>query len=208
MVKIPFVSAEIAAPALEVELKHYQWCCVVRPKVSTKLYLTSEGLNVNFCVQESEPLISVTSQQEPPLLTCKDSAVEIFLAFSPFEHDENFQPRLNECLYTNIEVNAAGICYAEYGMQRNLRYTYNLAQIESLKIKTQITANYWTCDFVIPRSLIRGIIGYDGFTETFGLNLYKISETASCEHYVSWQKVKVEKPNFHLPEFFALAQAK
>lgn len=207
MVIIPLAQHDQVKAPLKVKLTNYQWRCIQKPPVAAELLLTEHGLQVSFTVQESEPLVTVREQLTPPALTCKDSAVEVFLAFPLFEDATNFKPQLEQCIYTNIEINAAGICYAEYGLHREPRSTYNAQQVADLQIKTQVEQDHWTCSLTIPRSLIIGLVGFDGFARSFGINLYKISETPACEHYVSWHKVEVEKPNFHLPEFFALAKS-
>lgn len=206
MVLIPWEPAGSPVAPLSTKIDNYQWRCVIQPPVAAELWSSEIGLHVRFKVFESQPLVTVLKQQEPPALTCKDSAVEVFLAFPLFEDEPNFKPQLDHCLYTNIEVNAAGVCYAEYGVHREGRSTYSTAQVADLQIATQIEPTFWTCSLVIPRTLIRSLVGYDGLQRSFGLNLYKISESPEQEHYVSWQKVASTTPNFHLPESFAVVQ--
>lgn len=213
MVKIPMARTGADAKAqalnkpLSVNLEHYQWTCVEKPKVNASLLLTQEGLNVTFTVYESSPLTTALVQQEPMLMVCQDSAVEVFLAFSDKQHDPDFKPQLEHCMYTNIEINSKGICYAKYGHSRKNRTAFTKDEIASLQIKTEVLADHWTCNLTVPRSLVRKIAGYDALSEIFAINLYKISETKSHEHYVSFNPIGVEQPNFHLPEFFALAQS-
>lgn len=206
MVKIPLADLHVNKAPLSMSLDHYQWTCVDKPKVEASLLMTQDGLKVGFTVHESQPLTTARVQQEPMLMVCQDSAVEVFLAFSDVEHDLNFKPQLEQCMYTNIEINSAGICYAKYGHSRKNRIAYTPQEIASLQIKTHIEPQLWTCELCIPRALVRKIAPYDAFEGVFALNLYKISETKAHEHYISFNPIGVEQPNFHLPEFFALAQ--
>lgn len=240
MITIPCTSSHEQTAPLTVELTNYQWTCLIKPRVTANLLMNDMGLQVKFVVEESEPLTTVLSQQEPMRLVCQDSAVELFLAFpdSPVKVDQSthldpcsqqhqtnaelqlqsqtiptttqttttFQPKIEQCFYTNIEINSLGICYAEYGCSRQNRATYSLEQVAALQIKTHRETNAWTCEFVVPRSLIQELVHFDGFTGVFALNLYKISESKEFEHYVSFTPIQVEQPNFHLPEFFALAK--
>lgn len=206
MVKIPMAQAGALNTPLSVNLEHYQWTCVDKPKVDATLLLTDEGLEVTFTVHESSPLTTALEQKEPMLMVCQDSAVEVFLAFSDLEHDSAFKPQLEHCMYTNIEINSKGICYAKYGHSRKNRTAYTPEQIASLKIHTQVLPDHWTCSLVVPRALVCKMAGYDALSKVFAFNLYKISETKAHEHYISFSPIGVEQPNFHLPEFFALAQ--
>lgn len=203
MLKIPF-----ARQTVELALEHYLWNCVVKPKTTATLSMDEQGLKVHFTVFESKPMITAQVQQEPMLMVCQDSAVELFLAFPDDENDIEFEPRLEHCLYLNIEINAAGICYAKHGHSRKGRTAFTPEQIKALNISAKISDNQWSIDFIVPRSLIKELATYDAFSpnHVFALNLYKISESKEIEHYIAYNKVDVPSPNFHLPEYFALCK--
>ena len=141
-------------------------------------------------------------------MVCQDSAVELFLAFADSADNASFAPRLEHCLYLNIEINSAGCCYAKHGHSRKGRTAFTAAEIAALKIKAEQKADSWSVSLVVPRAFIAALAGYDAFAvgQTFALNLYKISETKEHEHYVAFNPVEVPTPNFHLPEFFALTR--
>lgn len=195
-------------PSNTFALEHHLWNCVVRPKTIATLGVKEDGLHVHFKVEESKPLTTALIQQEPMLMVCQDSAVELFLAFPDDEHDQNFAPMLEQCLYLNIEINSKGICYAKHGHSRKNRIAFTKEQIESLQIKAYGNDNTWCIDLVVPRNLIKELAQYDAFSpeHTFALNLYKISESKDIEHYIAFNKVDVPTPNFHLPQYFALCQ--
>lgn len=203
MLKIPFNTDKV-----ELALTHHLWNCVVKPETKATLRMDDKGLHVHFVVSESNPQITAKKQQEPMLMVCQDSAVELFLAFPDEEFDENFKPQLEHCLYLNIEINAAGICYAKHGHSRKGRTAFTLDEIRALNIQSSISDNEWTIDLTVPRDFIKGLAHYDAFSpnHVFALNLYKISETKEIEHYIAYNKVDVPAPNFHLPEYFALCK--
>lgn len=206
MVIIPMINNDQQDQALQVQLQHFQWNCMVKPETKATLFMDKDGLHISFTVQEKSPLITALKQTEPMPMVCQDSAVEVFLAFADQEDEQNFKPALEHCMYTNIEINAAGICYAKYGYSRKNRTAFTFEQIQSLNIQINKTSEYWTCSLIVPRDLVKLIAKYDAFAKVFAFNLYKISETPAVEHYVSFSPINSEKPNFHLPEFFALAQ--
>ncbi len=64
-----------------------------------------EGLYVQICTEEHDPLARCTEHHE---MVCKDSAVEVFLAFA-----EKGKELTNNDMYLNFEVNANGAMYAK-----------------------------------------------------------------------------------------------
>ena len=197
---------EGAAQTLPID--HYLWRCVEHPVAQATLALESDGLHCRFEVKEADPYTTVFAQQDPMLMVCQDSAVELFLAFADSSDNASFAPRLEHCLYLNIEINSAGCCYAKHGHSRKGRTAFTPAEIASLQIKAEQSGDAWSVSLVVPRDFIARLAGYDAFAvgQTFALNLYKISETKEHEHYVAFNPVDVPTPNFHLPEFFALTR--
>lgn len=193
--------------SIPVKLTHYQWNNVIRPDTNVILCLKDDGLHLHYEVQETNPHITVPEQIPEMPKVCLDSAVEIFLSFPNSPQDKDFSPYIEKSFYTNIEMNAVGVCAAKYGMSRKNRIAYTPNQIASLKINARQHADYWSLDLVVPRSLISELIGFDGFApgSEFAFNLYKISETKEFEHYLSFNKIDNPTPNFHLPQFFARA---
>lgn len=203
MLTLPF-----NGPITTLNLEHKLWQCVVAPETKATLALGDDGLKVHFDVKEESPKVTSLEQQEPMLMVCQDSAVELFLAFPDEEHDRNFAPMLEQCLYLNIEINSKGICYAKHGHSRKNRIAFTKEQIASLNISATHTDTSWSIDFIVPRAFIKELCHYDAFSSehTFALNLYKISESKEIEHYLAYNKVEVPEPNFHLPQYFALCQ--
>ncbi len=203
MLILPFEGAEQTLP-----IDHYLWQGVERPVACATLALRADGLHCCFEVEEADPYTTVFTQQEPMLMVCQDSAVELFLAFADSADNADFTPQLEHCLYLNIEINSAGICYAKHGHSRKGRTAFTPAEIAALQIKATKSASSWSVSLVVPRDFIARLAGYDALSagNTFALNLYKISETKEHEHYVAYNPVDVPNPNFHLPEFFALTK--
>lgn len=203
MLILPYEGAEQT-----LAIDHYLWTCVERPVAQATLALDALGLHCRFEVKERNPLTTALVQQEPMLMVCQDSAVELFLAFADSADNADFAPALEHCLYLNIELNSAGICYAKHGHSRKGRTAFTPDEIASLQIKAERGDDAWSVSFLVPRALIAGLTGYDALApgNTFALNLYKISETKEHEHYVAYNPVAVPTPNFHLPEFFALTR--
>jgi hypothetical protein len=58
----------------------------------------------------------------------------------------------------------------------------------------------WTLTVEIPFSLLG--IDPDNLPESIRANFYKCGDGTSVPHYVSWNPIEVENPDFHRPEFF------
>ena len=63
------------------EIDHVQWHHAITPPKACGYmgYLKGEGLYVQICTEEHDPLARCTEHHE---MVCKDSAVEVFLAFA------------------------------------------------------------------------------------------------------------------------------
>jgi hypothetical protein len=58
----------------------------------------------------------------------------------------------------------------------------------------------WTLTVDIPFSLL-GIDAHN-LPASIKANFYKCGDETSVPHYVSWNPIEVENPDFHRPEFF------
>lgn len=68
------------------EIDHVQWNHAITPPKACGYmgYLKGEGLYVQICTEEHDPLARCTEHHE---MVCKDSAVEVFLAFAEKERN-------------------------------------------------------------------------------------------------------------------------
>jgi hypothetical protein len=60
----------------------------------------------------------------------------------------------------------------------------------------------WEVALVIPYSafFLHDITSLDG--KTLRANFYKCGDKLQTPHFLSWNPIGLEKPNFHCPEFF------
>ncbi|MDD7096358.1 MAG: carbohydrate-binding family 9-like protein, partial [Bacteroidales bacterium] len=130
-----------------------------------------------------------------------DSCVEFFLK----------TPTSDE--YWNFEFNCIGAVNASHRVTRPGAIRLTDEQIASIKRHPSCGTepfgekpgiHTWTLTIAIPLTLI-GINSADMPSHISG-NFYKCAGKATHPHYLSWAPIKSEKPNFHLPEFFAPIQ--
>ncbi len=135
-------------------------------------------------------------------MVCKDSAVEVFMAFT--EENETLS---NDSMYINFEINANGAMYAKYGKGRKNRVFITEEEYNLAGITTNIEEKKWDMEVMIPESFLNRICDFEKIKKgkVFYCNFYKIAEDEMIEHYGSFSPIDSERPNFHLPVFFAEA---
>lgn len=130
----------------------------------------------------------------------EDSAVEFF--FSP----ESDRPTN----YFNLEINCGGTPLLHHSKNRP-----TVADIQQIEIKASLPKVVdpeitdpvtWTMSFKIPLSMLEK---YTNVVRpkpgvAWRANFYKIAEINSNPHYITWNEIKNDKPQFHLPKFFGI----
>ena len=123
---------------------------------------------------------------------CLDSCLEFF-----------FSPSDSEPRYINIEMNPNLCLYFGIGTGRN-----NLVRMllpggaQALNAECEKSSGSWDLYYELPFSLIR--LFFPNFAPEGRLraNFYKCGDLTKQEHYLSWNRVECEKPDFHRPEYF------
>jgi hypothetical protein len=183
------------------DINHFNWNCVYKPKAYGYMaYLEGVGIIVRFITEEKNPKRTYLNPQDP---VYKDSAVEVFVSF------QEEQPN-QESLYMNFEINANGAMLANFGFGRQDRKVLGQELYQQCHVKASVMENSWSVDLIIPLALIRELTGIEKLSsgDGFYCNFYKIAESKEIEHYASYSPIISEKPNFHLPEYFAKAIVK
>ena len=142
-------------------------------------------------IHESNPIREKTEHFQ---FVHEDSCAEWFVNFAPEICDR----------YFNFEVNANGCMNVSFRKDRYDCTALSLEDVESLEIQTQIGQDMWEVDYTVPFALLQKYI--PGYTFQKGMmikaNFYKCGDKTKYPHFGMWNKVEVEKPDFHRPEFF------
>jgi hypothetical protein len=165
-------------------------------------YIPGEGLFVSMSSDEPDPLRTMTNHMD---MVCRDSAMEAFFAFPDIS--ASLTEPDNDGLYFNFEVNANGAMYAKTGRGRKGREPLLPEEMAATGVRAWLRPGGWATEFLVPMSLIARLAGIGEFRpgDFFFCNFYKISENPEIEHYLAFSPIGSEKPNFHLPRFFARA---
>ncbi|ERJ57605.1 carbohydrate-binding family 9-like protein [Sphingobacterium paucimobilis] len=122
----------------------------------------------------------------------EDSCVEFFVSFDQKQ------------TYYNFEFNVLATGLIGYGpADKSLRNRLSKEAVESVDACTKVVkrngVKVWEIFLQIPKQLF-GNISYTG--KTFHANFYKCGDGLPKPHFISWNTIHHDKPNFHLPEFF------
>jgi len=128
----------------------------------------------------------------------KDSCVEFFVK----QQDSDS--------YFNFEFNCIGICKAS----KHLKDRYNFADLTQDKLRKigrwssignrafhELSGMFsWELCVSIPFELME--VDPNNLPEKLMGNFYKCADATEQPHYVSWNPIKTEQPDFHQPDFF------
>ncbi|MGZ5191315.1 MAG: carbohydrate-binding family 9-like protein [Flavisolibacter sp.] len=168
---------------------------LILPKVSFAIAYNDDCILLKYFVQENSILVLHNQDNSPVHL---DSCVEFFISFN------------EESAYYNLEFNSVGTCYFGYGENKDDR---SLIEVEDIgKIKRQATIEscvdngssmiQWELTIMIPFK----VFVFHQLTSLSDVqckaNFYKCGDALPSPHFLAWQKLVSDTPNFHLPQFF------
>jgi hypothetical protein len=165
-----------------------------KPQASFAMAYGDSSVYLKFFVEEKH-VRAVYSEPNQPVY--KDSCVEFFVSFA------------DEPEYYNFEFNCAGTCLLSFGEQRNNRKMTTADLIKSITFQSSIKpttkkdANIgWELTLVIPFDSFQ----YHQITSMKGkkcrANFYKCGDDLPEPHFLAWNMINTEEPDFHRPEFF------
>lgn len=168
-----------------------------KPDAQAKMSYDDDYIYVIFRVKDRY-VRSITEKINGPVW--KDSAVEFF--FSPEAN--------NPTNYFNLETNCGGTPLLQHKKIRptvediqKIEIKASLPKVVDPEITKPVT---WTLSYRIPLSMLEK---YTNVVRpksgvSWRANFYKIAEINSNPHYITWNEVKNDKPQFHLPQFFGI----
>lgn len=193
--QVPEVLDAMAVPFEPIDTlnwpEKYPYC----PDVKFRIAWCPEGLVVHYKVSE-QSVRATYGEDDGDVWT--DSCVECFIRNA----DEDF--------YYNIECNCIGTLLIGSRIETNrsrlpLEITSKVKRWASLGREVfgeRVEATAWEVALVIPVSVFEG---HPINLEEGGklrANFYKCGDDLPVPHFVSWNPITTEKPNFHRPECF------
>ncbi len=167
-----------------------------QPKVSFCIAHTKDAIQLKFNVEEQYILAQTKATNGE---VYKDSCVEFFITFDN-EH------------YYNFEFNCVGTRYLAYGANRNNREKINPAIVEQITTASTLgdktfqekEGNFsWSMEINIPKSCFV----YSDIKDFSGMearaNFYKCGDELTRPHFLTWQPINTENPDFHQIKYLA-----
>ena len=204
-------AAEIGAAMDEAGVE-YNWIDVAqwpernngyKPEVRFRIAYSQQMLFIEYYVKEAN--IKALYSEDKDSKPFKDSCCEFF-----------FSPECNNNYY-NMELNCIGkgtfafrrggrkgpkIAYGEEIMKRIFRYsTLGEAPIETCG-KENGELFEWKLTVAIPLECFTETPMEALQGKTMRANFYKCGDDMPKPHFLTWNRIELEKPDFHTPDFF------
>lgn len=167
-----------------------------RPQVEFRIAYTDNSLFLNFRVEEDSIRALAPCDNDK---IWEDSCCECFIQSG------------NDDIYYNIECNCVGRMLMGSGVDRKeriragqdvLNTISRWSSLEMDPIEERVGKQHWQLSLVIPFSAFfrHNIKSMD--EKIVKANFYKCGSKLPTPHYLSWNPVIWEKPDFHRPECF------
>ncbi len=165
-----------------------------KPIVAFDIARTDLNLYIRFFVKGNS-LKALYAEDGSPVYT--DSCVEFFMQ------------KEGDSKYMNFEFNCIGTCDASLRVSRDEKESLSPEQYQSIRRLSSLDKttfsekkgiHSWELIVAIPFS----VMGLDpkSLPEKIKGNFYKCADDTEFPHFVSWNPIGTENPDFHRPEFF------
>nr|WP_239058207.1 carbohydrate-binding family 9-like protein [Bacteroides sp. 214] len=175
-----------------VNWKQFSYC----PVVNFRIAYTDSAILLNYKVTEN----SVRARYgEYNGKVWTDSCVEFFVV--PGGDDVYYNLECN-CIGTLLLGGGAGRSNRQRATSETLDTIGRWSSLGSETFEERVEETSWEVSLVIPFSafFMHKLTSLAG--QTIRANFYKCGDELVTPHYLSWNPILLEKPNFHRPDFF------
>lgn len=169
-----------------------------KPDVTFSIAYGKNEIFIKYYVKESYIKAEKTGSNQ---MVCEDSCVEFFVS-----------PE-NDGIYYNFEFNAIGTCLLGTGTGRKDSSRSDPEIISGIRLlssegnkpfKEKKGEFEWTLTIAIPLETFFHHKVEDLKGKTFRANFYKCGDNLSVPHYLTWNPVETQNPDFHQPLYFGI----
>lgn len=177
----------------QLDIDEAEWTDSFGISAHAKLCHDDQAIYVYMWADEQD--VRATYTPNDPLAKCyEDSCLEFFIA-----------PVADDARYLNFEFNPNCAVCNEIGVKKADR-TRLLPTADTLAASSSRIANGWEISYKIPFDYIRTL--YPTFSPESGMqmrgNFYKCGNLTANKHYLVWNHVDSDTPNFHAPGSFGI----
>lgn len=128
---------------------------------------------------------------------------------------EFFVRPLSDGPYLNFEFNAIGTCLMQRGMNRSERRFIEPVEIAKIRRKSSLGTDTfeerkgkqkWDLIIAIPLLLVFGKEEPELSGKNIRANFYKCGDSLSEVHYLTWNPIPIENPDYHRPDYFGVLE--
>lgn len=167
-----------------------------QPEVQFRIAHTDDAILLNYRVKEASVRAVAAGDNGA---VWEDACVEFFSIPA------------GDGIYYNVECNCAGTLLIgagagrgnrEHASQEVLDKVQRWSSLGRASFEERVGECNWELALVIPYSAFfkHQLTDLDG--KTIRANFYKCGDGLQTPHFLSWNPIGLEKPNFHCPEFF------
>jgi hypothetical protein len=169
-----------------------------KPEVAVSLAYSNKEIFLKYYITENYFKAEKTETNQR---VCEDSCVEFFV--SPED----------DGVYYNLEFNGIGTCLMGTGTAREnsvraypeiISKIRRMTSVGNLPVKERVGEFKWTITIAIPFKVFFHHKVKELKGKTFRANFYKCGDTLSVPHYVTWNPIGTENPDYHQPKYFGL----
>lgn len=169
-----------------------------KPEVAVAIAYNENEIFLKYYIIEDYFKAEKTESNQ---MVCEDSCVEFFVS-----------PE-NDGIYYNMEFNGIGTCLLGSGTGRGNSAKADTGIISEIRrmtspgkepIREKEGKIEWTITVAIPFTVFFRHNVKDLKGKTFRANFYKCGDLLKVPHYVTWNPVGTEKPDYHQPEYFGI----
>jgi hypothetical protein len=195
------ISAELDTVKDHLSIETLNWKGYrYKPDVTLAMKYSRHEIFLKYYVTEDYFKAEKTESNE---MVCEDSCVEFFVSPS------------DDGIYYNMEFNGIGTCLLGTGYDRSTSQRSDPSVISRIrrfstagsKPVAETTGKFeWSITIAIPFEVFfrHNITSLEG--KTFRANFYKCGDRLTVPHYVTWNSVGTENPDYHQPAYFGLVK--
>jgi len=192
---VPFLPTISPDAANEINKLNYEpWATGAhKPDVYFNIAYNDDSILLKFSVKEKFFKAEYKQTNQP---VYKDSCVEFFIGF-----DENDT-------YYNFEFNALGTALVAFGSTGDREFLPDsvITNIEVSKSSRVIAGDSlpheWALNIAIPLATFSRHTNIKLKGITARANFYKCGDDLPEPHFLCWNNITTDQPNFHLPDYF------
>jgi len=169
-----------------------------KPEARVNIAFSDREIFLKYYIREDFVKAEMAESNQ---MVCEDSCVEFFV--SPAD----------DGIYYNFEFNPIGTCLLGTGTSRKDSVRAPVSMIESIRRKGSCgTVPFkekkgklsWTITIAIPLSAFFRHDLKELKGKTFRANFYKCGDKLTQPHYLTWNPVGTQNPDYHQPEYFGM----